>query len=724
MSTIDRSAATERLSGLIERVTYHNEANGYCVLRLRVAGERDLTTLVGHAPSVSPGEYVSAQGQWVIDRQHGKQFRAGSLKVSPPTTLIGIERYLGSGMVKGIGPVYAGRLVKAFGLGVFDMIEQSPERLRSVPGIGEIRARRIVSGWSEQKIVREIMVFLHAHGVSTARAVRIFRTYGENAIALVQEDPYRLARDIRGIGFLTADTIARKIGIAHDSPLRARAGLSHALAEAAGQGHCGLPYQELLPLASKLLEIDEPVVEAAIAHEVAAGTVIPDTVVGVPCVFLATLYQAEKSIAQQIARLRSGAPGWPPFDAERAIPWVEEKLSMALADEQKEAVRLALANKLMVITGGPGVGKTTLVNAILTIMRAKQIKPLLCAPTGRAARRLSESTGVEARTIHRLLEINPMTGEFKRNQSHPLDCDLLVVDECSMIDVPLASQLLKAVAGSTAVILVGDVDQLPSVGPGQFLDDVIASQVLPVVRLTEVFRQAAASRIVRSAHLVRQGLMPIFPNKGEASDLYFIDAEEPEAIAKAIVELVRLRLPKRFSVDPVRDIQVLCPMNRGLTGARGLNQVLQEALNPPGENSIEKFGYHFGVGDKVMQTENNYERDVYNGDIGFIISLDREEGEIGVDFYGRCLRYPFAELDELVLCYATTIHKSQGSEYPVVVIPMSTQHYTMLKRNLLYTAITRGRRLVVLVGQKKALAIAVKGRQTLRRYAKLREWLV
>ncbi len=723
MPPIDRLPDMDRLAGLVERVTYHNEANGYCVLRLRVAGERELMTLVGHAAAVSPGEYVSALGGWVIDRQHGKQFRAGSLKVSPPTTLTGIERYLGSGMVKGIGPVYAGRLVKAFGAGVFDVIEKAPARLRDIEGIGEIRARRIISGWSEQRIVREIMVFLHGHGVSTARAVRIFRTYGENAIALVQEDPYRLARDIRGIGFLTADTIARKIGIPHDSPLRARAGLSHALAEAAGQGHCGLPYRELLPLAGKLLDIAEPVIEEAIVQEVAAGVLIPDTVDGTPCVFLSSLYQAEKSIAQQIARLRAGSPGWPPFDAVRAIPWAEEKLAIALADQQKEAVRLALSSKFLVITGGPGVGKTTLVNAILTIMRAKQIKPLLCAPTGRAARRLSESTGLDARTIHRVLEINPMTGQFKRNQDHPLDCDLLVVDECSMIDVPLACQLLKAVAGRSAVILVGDVDQLPSVGPGQFLDDVIASRSLPVVRLTEVFRQAAASRIVRSAHLVRQGLMPTFPSKGEVSDLYFIDAEEPAAIARVVVDLVKLRLPKKFLLDPVRDIQVLCPMNRGLTGARGINQALQEALNPPGEHSVEKFGYRFSVGDKVMQTENNYDRDVYNGDIGFITSIDGEEGEMGIDFYGRLVTYPFAELDELILCYATTIHKSQGSEYPVVVIPLSTQHYTMLKRNLLYTAITRGRRLVVLVGQKKALMIAVKGRQTERRYGKLKEWL-
>ena len=718
------SAGQDHLAGLVERVTFHNEQNGYCVLRLKVKGERELITLVGHTPAVSPGEYASASGHWVTDREHGRQFRAVFVKISPPTTLTGIERYLGSGMVKGIGPVYAGKLVKAFGISVFDVIETSPDRLREIPGIGDVRARKITSGWADQKVIRNIMVFLHAHGVSTSRAVRIFKTYGPDAIDIVRENPYRLARDIRGIGFLSADTIAQKIGVALDSPLRAQAGISYALTEASSQGHCGLPYAELVPLAVKLLDIPESVIETAIAQEIEDQVLLPDTVDGQPCVFLAPLYYAEQSIAAQIRRLKTDLRTLPSFDADKAIPWVEQKLSIQLADSQKAAIRLALTSKLLVITGGPGVGKTTLVNSILTILAAKGVKPLLCAPTGRAAKRLSESTGLEARTIHRLLEVNPANGQFKRNEEYPLECDLLVADECSMIDVPLANQLLKAVASTTAVILVGDIDQLPSVGPGQFLADLIDSGAVPVIRLTEVFRQAATSRIVRCAHQINQGIYPSLPEKGEESDFYFVAAEEAEAIAQTVVDLVKTRLPKKFHVDPVRDIQVLCPMNRGITGARGLNQSLQEVLNPPNENSVDKFGYRFSVGDKVMQIENDYDRDVYNGDIGFVTGMDQGEEELAVEFDGRMVSYPFGELDELALCYATTIHKSQGSEYPVVVIPISTQHYMMLKRNLIYTGITRGKTLVVLVGQKKALFIAVKGKQVERRWSKLKERLI
>lgn len=713
----------EYLSGLVERVTYHNAENGFCVLRLQVKGERDLITLVGHAPSVTPGEYASASGTWIADREHGRQFKAVFVKISPPNTLTGIERYLGSGMVKGIGPIYAGRLVKAFGATVFNVIEQEPTKLREVEGIGEIRAKKITAGWADQKVIREIMVFLHGHGVSTSRAVRIFKKYGKDAVTIVSANPYRLAQDIRGIGFLSADTIAQKMGIAQDSILRARAGVSYALSEASGDGHCGLPRTELVKLAIELLAIPEGVIESAIDNELNEGIVVADTIDDMPGIFLSHLYNAERSIVKQIHRLQSGTLPWSVIDTEKAIPWVEQKLNIQLAGSQQQAIRLALSTKLLVITGGPGVGKTTLVNSILTILRAKQVKALLCAPTGRAAKRLSESTGLEAKTIHRLLEINPENGQFKRNESSPLECDVLIIDECSMIDVPLANQLLKVVSSHSAVLLVGDVDQLPSVGPGQVLADLIHSGHVPVVRLTEVFRQAATSRIVCSAHQINQGLIPSIPGKGENSDFYFVDADDPETIAKTVVNLVQIRLPKKFRVDPIKDIQVLCPMNRGLTGARGINQMLQEALNPPSEQSVDKFGYRFSIKDKVMQIENNYDKNVYNGDIGYVTQIDHEEQEIAVKFDQQLVTYGFGELDELVLCYATTIHKSQGSEYPVVVIPIATQHYMMLKRNLIYTGVTRGKKLVILVGQKRALAMAVKGKKIGKRWSKLVDWL-
>ena len=714
----------DQVAGLVERVTFHNGENGFCVLRLQVKGERELVTLIGHTPAVSPGEYASASGNWIIDREHGRQFRAVFVKIAPPNTLSGIERYLGSGMVKGIGPVYAGKLVAAFGAAVFEVIEQTPLRLREIGGIGAMRAKKITSGWADQKIIREIMVFLHANGVSTSRAVRIFKTYGHDAVAVVTDNPYRLATDIRGIGFLSADTIAQKIGIARDSPLRAQAGISYALGEAATQGHCGLPHQELVTLAIKLLDIPAAIIEEAIDREIAGEVLFDDSVDGQRCIFSGYLYRAELSIGNQVQRLLKGGVPWPAVDADKALPWVEKKLAIGLARSQQDAVRLALTSKMLVITGGPGVGKTTLVNSILTILRARGVNALLCAPTGRAAKRLSESTGLEAKTIHRLLEINPLDGKFKRNEDSPLECDVLVADESSMIDVPLANQLLKAIPSHAALILVGDIDQLPSVGPGQVLADFIDSQAVPVVRLSEVFRQAASSRIITAAHQINRGHLPTLPARGEVSDFYMIEVEEPEDIARTIVDLVNTRLPDKFGIDPVRDIQVLCPMNRGFSGARNLNLLLQEALNPPGPHSIEKFGHRFSVGDKVMQIQNNYDREVYNGDIGVVAGLDLAEEEMMVEVVGKLVAYAFGELDELVLSYATTIHKSQGSEYPAVIIPVSTQHYTMLKRNLIYTGITRGKRLVVLVGQKKALAIAVKGQQVGRRWSKLKERLV
>src|SRR3954452_9754429 len=714
--------ATEVLGGLVDRVTFHNPENGFCVLRVKARGQRELITVLGHAAMISAGEFVQASGSWINDRTHGVQFRASFLKATAPTTIEGIEKYLGSGMIRGIGPVYAKKLVRAFGETVFDVIEQQPDRLREVTGIGPKRAARIVAGWAEQKVIREIMLFLHSNGVGTSRAVRIYKTYGAEAVRLVSENPYRLARDIRGIGFRTADQIAARLGIERTAMIRVRAGISFALAEAMEQGHCGLPEAELADLAQSLLEIPGELVRTALGLELEAGDVVADTLEGQRCIFLAGLYRAERVIAERLRHLAVGAPPWPAIDAKRAIPWVEGKTGLTLAESQRAAVRLALGTKVLVITGGPGVGKTTLVNSILKIVAAKGPEIALCPPTGRPAKRLAESTGREATTIHRLLEADPMEGGFKRTDLQPLDCDLLVVDETSMVDVPLMRALLKALPESAALLLVGDVDQLPSVGPGQVLADVIASGSVPVVRLTEVFRQAAGSRIVTNAHLINHGKMPDLTAQ-EGSDFSFVEAAHPEIGVEKLLALVRERIPRRFGLDPIRDVQVLCPMNRSGLGARSLNIELQKALNPPGEVRIERFGWTFCPGDKVMQVANDHPREVYNGDLGLVARIDPEEGELVGDFEGREIAYGFGELDELVLAYATTVHKSQGSEYPAVVIPLTTQHYPMLQRNLVYTAVTRGKRLVVLVGQKKALSIAVRGQQTRRRWSKLNEWL-
>ena len=724
MANIAQTTATEALAGLVERVTFHNPENGFCVLRVKARGQRDLVTVVGHAALISAGEFVQMSGAWVNDRNHGQQFRASFLKASPPTTLEGIERYLASGMIRGIGPVYAKRLVRGFGEAVFDLIEQQPERLREVSGIGAKRAARIIAGWAEQKVIREIMLFLHANGVGTSRAVRIYKTYGHDAVRVISENPYRLARDIRGIGFRTADQIAAKVGIEKTALVRIRAGISYALAEAMNEGHCGLPVEDLTALAATLLEVSDDLITTSLALELEAGDVVADLLEGRRCVFLAGLYRAEQTIAERLRVLASAEPAWPPIDAAKAIPWVERRTGLQLAASQREAVRIALSSKVLVITGGPGVGKTTLVNSILKILIAKQVRVALCAPTGRAAKRLSESTGLEAKTIHRLLETDPRTGEFRRTEEHALECDLLVVDEASMVDVLLMRSLLRAVPDAAALLIVGDVDQLPSVGPGQVLADIIASNVIAVVRLTEVFRQAAGSRVITNAHRINSGQMPeLITNDRALSDFYFIDAAQPEEGIDRIIALVRDRIPKAFGLDAIRDVQVLCPMNRGGLGARSLNIELQKALNPPGESRVERFGWTFCPGDKVMQVENDYDREVYNGDLGIVQGIDLEEGELVVTFDGRDVSYGFGELDELVLAYATTIHKSQGSEYPAVVIPLVTQHYTMLARNLLYTGVTRGKRLVVLVGQRKALAIAVRNHGSRRRWAKLREHL-
>ena len=709
----------ERLSGSVERVTFHSEESGFCVLRIKVKGHRELVTVIGSAASITPGEYVECMGTWHNDKTHGLQFKSIHLKVVPPSTLEGIEKYLGSGMVKGIGPHFARILVKAFGVDVFTVIEETPERLLTLPGIGKKRTDKVTSAWSEQKMIREIMVFLQSHGVGTGRAVRIYKTYGDEAIIKVTENPYRLALDIHGIGFKTADLIAQKLGIPLDSLIRAQAGVRHVLQELSGEGHCAASHDTLIAEAKKLLEIPEAILEQAILEEIVQENLVQEEIDGKTCLFLAPLYRAELGVASGIRKIKAGHPPWGQIDVVKALPWVEGKTGLTLSPSQKDAVRLALTSKMVVITGGPGVGKTTLVNSILLIVKAKQLNITLCAPTGRAAKRLSESTGLEAKTIHRLLEFDPQSFGFKRGRDNPLETDLIVIDESSMVDVTLMNKLLAAIPGTAAMMIVGDVDQLPSVGPGAVLADIIASGAVPTVRLTEIFRQAASSRIIVNAHRINKGEMPLKGEAGELSDFYFIPSETPEDIHAKLIQVVMERIPKRFGLDPVRDVQVLTPMNRGGLGSHSLNAELQKALNPDSEPKVIRFGTTFSPGDKVIQTVNNYDKEVFNGDIGQIESIDVAEGVVKVEYDGRIVEYEFGELDELSLAYATSIHKSQGSEYPAVVIPLAMQHYTLLERNLIYTAVTRGRKLVTIIGQPKALAMAVKNRKSNKRLTKL-----
>jgi len=716
-------APTEHLSGSVDRVTFHSEESGFCVLRVKVKGHRELITVIGSAASITPGEYIDCLGIWHNDKTHGLQFKANNLKVVPPTTLEGIEKYLGSGMVKGIGPHFAKVLVKAFKEQVFEIIESEPERLKTLPGIGPKRIEKITSAWSEQKAIREIMVFLQSHGVGTGRAVRIYKTYGDESIAKVTENPYRLALDIHGIGFKTADTIAQKIGIAPDSLIRAQAGVRHVLQEFSGEGHCAAFRDALITESEKLLLIDTPILEQAILAEIEAENLVLEDIDGNPVLFLTPLQRAEQGIASSIKRLLEGHPLWGGIQPEKSIPWVEQKTGLELSPSQQQAVRLALTSKVLVITGGPGVGKTTLVNSILLILKAKGLNVTLCAPTGRAAKRLSESTGLEAKTIHRLLEFDPQSFGFKRNKDNPLQTELLVIDESSMVDVALMNRLLSAVPDKAGLLIVGDVDQLPSVGPGSVLADIIDSEAVPTVRLTEIFRQAATSKIITNAHRINKGQQPLNAEGKELSDFYFIPSDTPEDIHAKLIQVVTERIPKRFNLDPVRDIQVLTPMNRGGLGSHSLNTELQAKLNGSSEPKITRFGTTFSPGDKVIQTVNNYDKEVFNGDIGRILEIDTEESTLLIDFDGRSVDYEFSELDELQLAYATSIHKSQGSEYPAVVIPLAMQHYTLLERNLIYTGVTRGKKLVIIIGQPKALAMAVKNKKAAKRLTRLAERL-
>ena len=709
----------ESLTGIIERVTFHNPENGFAVLRVQANGRPDLITVVGHLPSALAGEYIEASGAWSNDRDHGLQFKAEELHTAPPHSKWAIEKYLSSGLVKGIGPHFARKIVEVFGERTLSVIDDSPAFLKEIRGIGPRRIQRIRQSWQEQKTVRAIMLFLQQHGIGTARAVRIYKTYGERAIELVRANPYRLATDIWGVGFQTADELAGRLGIDRSSPLRARAALRYVLQKLSNEGHVGFPEAGVIQRTAALTGIDATVVSEACEQERVAGELVREAVDGEVWLYLKPLYLAEVGVARGLRELGAGPHPLAEIKTDAALAWVQKKIGLELAQTQRDAVRQALTEKLLVVTGGPGVGKTTIVRAILEIFAAKGLSCGLCAPTGRAAKRLTETTGREARTIHRLLEYDPLSNGFKRDREFPLDVDLLVVDEASMVDVVLMHQLLRAVPERACVVLVGDVDQLPSVGPGTVLADVIASQTLAVVRLTEIFRQAEASWIVRAAHQVDHGQVPESAPAGQG-DFYFVEADAPDAILERLVTMVRDRIPARFGFDVLRDIQVLTPMNRSTLGARHLNARLQEVLNPPRPGPhVERYGWAFRLGDKVLQTVNDYQKEVFNGDIGRVSAIEEVDQQMKVDFDGRVVAYDFGELDELALAYALTIHKSQGSEYPAVVIPLHTQHYLLLQRNLLYTGITRGKKLVVLVGSRKALALAVQRQNTLQRYSGL-----
>ena len=718
----------ENLSGTIERITFHNMDSGYAVLRVQVRGKRDLTTIVGTMTSVVAGEYIEAVGDWVNDRDHGLQFKATELKTTPPHTVEGIAKYLGSGLIKGIGPKYAKKIVELFGERTLQVIDETPMHLSEVKGIGPQRLLKIRQSWQEQKGVRTIMVFLQSYGIGTARAVRIYKTYGDQAIELVKSNPYRLTTDIWGVGFKTADDLAMRLGLPADSPLRARAAVRFVLSEFNSQGHVGYPEDGVLTRTMNLTQIPPNIIEEAIEtgrqEDEFVRDIPPEPIEPIgqePWLYLKTMFLAEMGIARTVNQLRHGGHPLPEIDVEAALQWVEEKMKMELAPSQREAIAAATKEKVLVITGGPGVGKTTIVRGILEIFSAKRMRVALCAPTGRAAKRLSESTGKEAKTIHRLLEFDPGLGRFKRDRDNPLDIDLLVMDEASMVDVTLMNQLLRSLPPWTCLVLVGDVDQLPSVGPGSVLNDLIASETLRVVRLTEIFRQAGESWIIRAAHAINQGHEPESAPFGGNGDFYFIEVNDPETIIERIITMVKDRIPARFKLDPRKDIQVLSPMNKSELGVLNLNQRLQAVLNPKKDDrEVERYGTTFRVGDKVLQMHNNYQKEVFNGDIGLISEIDLTNQEVHVDFEGRQVPYEFSELDEITLAYATSIHKSQGSEYPAVIIPLHTQHFVMLQRNLLYTGITRGKKLVVVVGSKKAMYFAVHKQETALRYSLLR----
>lgn len=708
------AADVARIEGVVERIVYENAETGFFVARLRERGKPGLTTFVGNLAAVSPGDTVRLWGRWVEDARFGRQLRMERYELVLPTTVAGIEKYLGSGLIHGIGPTFAKRLVDAFGVETLRVIDEEPQRLRSVDGIGTKRAAQIREAWARQRAVQNIMVFLQGHGIGVGQAVRIFKRYGDTAVAVLRDNPYRLAEDISGIGFRTADKIAEQLGVAKDSPKRAEAALLYCLDDAASAGHVYLPWKELAATAAELLSLpgDAPVLGAALEAVEERERVVREG----EAVYPTRLWVAEEGCGTLLKRLVAARGDDIPIHADKAVEWVEKTQGIALSPEQREAIRAASREKITVITGGPGTGKTTVLKSLLAIFEKKNVQGMLAAPTGRAAKRMEAATGREARTLHRLLEFSPKEGRFLRNESNPLRADLVIVDEVSMVDVQLMHHLLRALPPRTRLILVGDVDQLPSVGPGNVLLDIIAAGAVPVVWLKTVFRQAAESGIIANAHRINRGLPPEFNTR----DFFFVERKEPAAALDTIVELVTRRIPGRFGLDPKREIQVLAPMHRGDAGVANLNTALKEALNP-GVDPLPRCA--FGLGDKVMQLANNYELDVYNGDVGIVKTVDTDLQEAEVQFDDRVVLYGFDQLDELGPAYASTIHKAQGSEYPAVVMPVLTQHYLMLQRNILYTAITRASRLVILVGDPRGVDMAVRNTRVVQRNTRLAERL-
>jgi len=718
------------LSGQIERITYTNDQNGFTIARVKVHGQRDLVTVVGHLISPAPGEILNMRGEWVNHPRFGEQFKVVEFKTAVPATVYGIQKYLGSGLIKGLGPVMAGRIAKKFGEQTLDVIENETEKLAKVEGIGKKRIAMIKKAWDEQKEIRDVMLFLQSHEISSGYATKIFKQYGNRSIAVVTDNPYRLATDIFGIGFVIADSIASKLGFPEDLPFRIEAGILYVLNQLSDEGHVFYPYEPLIKKSQEILGVGREVVVKALGKIAAEKKVIVEDInkrieefkVNNKAVYLAKFHLCETSISDRLKLLLTAPKSIRHVASERAIDWVQRQLNITLAENQVRAIQSALANKIMIITGGPGTGKTTIINAVLKIFTRLKVRTILAAPTGRAAKRMSETTGHGAKTIHRLLEFSFIKGGFQKNEEKPLNCDLLILDEASMIDTILMHHLLKAVPPFATVIFVGDVNQLPSVGAGNVLNDIITSGAVPVVELNEIFRQAKASRIIVNAHKINTGILPSFENHVPNNDFYFIEQEDPQKVLGIILELTKTRIPQRFGFDPVDDIQVLTPMHKGVVGAENLNMELQKTLNPV-QDGIIRGNRSFRVNDKVMQIRNNYDKAVFNGDMGRITGIRPEEYEVTVTFDGRDVTYEFSDLDEIVLAYAVSVHKSQGSEYPAVVIPILTQHYILLQRNLIYTAITRGRDLVVMVGTRKALAIGINNDKTQKRFTYLKHRL-